>query len=463
MNTKRTEFDAASFRDPDGRIHHLGGEIIREIYNERAPILDPQYAAFFSGLTADRHLVPSEAYEEGQQPACIQGLGVRLEPLPLITYPYEWSFCQLRDAAVKTLDIALMALDAGLGLKDATAYNVQIDRGDMIFIDHTSFEPSDGRMPWVPYGQFCRHFVAPLFLTSYLGVNAINWLKLYLDGIDIVDAARMMPLRARLNLHQLIHVYFHARLAKKHQKDFSSERRKTAGIFSSKVGQKDFLLHLKRVIAGIRLPTAATQWHQYYEFTNYARDDFRHKEAFIDGVFAGSGYHTVWDIGANNGHFSRVAARHSALVLAMDIDFRAVDENWQTCRRQNIGNVVPLVFDILNPSPGVGFANAERPPLTERSRPDAILALALVHHLVISGGLRFAQLAEYLRQFSADLIVEFADRPDSQVEKLFQSIRHDRPDYTLDNFRTAFSEHFELVRTERLGASERHLFHLEPN
>jgi hypothetical protein len=449
--------DRGSFRDPDGYIFQKGGETFRSIVNPNSPILQTKYQAFFQAaveeqLLLDYRKVPKTDADPADAIALIKPIS-----LPIVTYPYEWSFSQLKDAALVTLELNLLALSHGLTLKDATAFNVQLYGNRMTFIDHLSFEPSDGRMPWRPYSQFCRHFLSPLVISSYLDIHINRLFRVYIDGIPEQVTVALLPLRSFLNPTIFLHIFLHTFFIKKSFRAGTSTPIKQTGAH-----QADLLSQLKAATSSLEPAKQTSTWSNYYENTNYNELAFREKINVVANIFSNERFSVVWDIGANDGTFSRVVAPFSDLVLSLDLDHNATDGNYIENRRLGHTSVYPLVFDITNPSPGIGFANSERSSLNWRSSPDAILLLALLHHLCISHNLPFSHLAEYFHSFDCAVVVEFVDREDSQVRRLCDSKGELADWYTREEFERCFAQRFRITSRVDLSDSCRSIYLLHP-
>ena len=153
---------------------------------------------------------------------------------------------------------------------------------------------------------------------------------------------------------------------------------------------------------------------------------------------------TVWDLGANTGIFSRVAARTGAYVISSDIDPAAVEVNYRQVKENNEQNMLPLVLDLTNPSPAIGWNNRERDSFLQRGPVDAVLALALVHHLAIANNVPLDRVAEFFATCGEWLIVEFVPKSDSQVQKLLRSRVDIFSEYTRSDFEKAFSQWYTI-------------------
>jgi hypothetical protein len=441
--------DPSSYRDPDGYIFYVNDNVYRQVLNKQAPILQPVYNTFFQAALKKGLLVPFEKSGDTL---------LQLTRLPMVSYPYEWGFEQLKEAALTTLDIGLLALEHGLSLKDATAFNLQQYEGRMIFIDHTSFETSDNKLPWRPYSQFCRHFLAPLLVTSRTGRNANKSFLINLDGLDLGEAGAALRVSDKFHPSIIIHIYLHHFLTKKLQ-----DTRREKNIKSTRTGnQKIYLRHLRDVVSKISPPRYNTEWHRYYGNTNYNDESFYEKEKFVREIMLSGNYACAWDIGGNNGHFSRTIAERALTVISMDIDHAAIDLNYLKNRQEGKRNIYPLVMDLANPSPALGFGNRERTTIEHRSKPDIMFALALIHHLAVTYNIPFELAARHLREKNAELVIEFVDREDSQFRKLLRS-RGDMCDsYNKENFEKSFNEEFEIRKKYHVPNSHRTLYHFVP-
>jgi hypothetical protein len=376
--------------------------------------------------------------------------------LPLITYPYEWSFSQLKDAALATLEIQREALEHGLVLRDASAYNIQWVDGKPQLIDTLSFDVYINGEPWVAYRQFCQHFLAPLTLMSHIDPGLLQLLRVYIDGIPLPMAAKMLPVRARVDFGLATHISLHARYQKSHE---DSGRRPAASV--STVSLKGMLENLTRTVSKLKLRVSETQWGDYYNNTNYSDDSFQEKKAITEEFLKGIKHDKVLDLGANDGSFSVVAARQGASVVSADIDPLAVEANYVRVKAKGQGQILPLLIDLTNPSPDLGWDNAERRSFTHRAKADVALSLALIHHLAIANNLPLEMVAEYFAKLAPLLIIEFVPKEDSQVKRLLATREDIFPEYTPEGFERAFGKHFKIVQQRDVKGSARVMYLME--
>ena len=448
-----TKPEFSSFRDPSGAVFRREGVLYRQI-NEcyRAQYDALMKGGLYDALTKYGSLI---THEETEQPPLTEDAFcvIRPERVPMISYPYEWSFSMLKDAALTTLRVHREALDHGMILKDASAYNIQFLRGQAILIDTLSFDFTPEGKPWIAYGQFCRHFIAPLALMTYRDIRLNALLKNWIDGIPIDLAAELLGDRGGLFCKQ--HIHWHARAVRRHDED--GKRTKTRELKLPLNAQIAMIDSMIRGIERMTPPKQQTEWGEYYQNTNYTPAAADAKQTLVREYLAQISPATVWDIGANDGRFSRLALEFGANVVALDIDPLAVERGYLWVKREH-KPLLPLLCDLTNPSPAIGFANRERGTLFSRQKPDCVLALALIHHLAISNNLPLPMIAGWLAELTQTLVIEFVPKSDSQVQVLLATRDDIFPDYTEVGFEAAFSTYFEIARKDRVADSERVMY-----
>lgn len=449
-----------SFRDPSGFICQRNGEIFRQInqcYADDFKFVEA--TGLLQKLWDLKDLIPHQE-EEIDNAFSLNAYKV-LKPhrVPFISYPYEWSFSQLKDAALLTLDIQLEAMKNGLSLKDASAFNVQFLQGKPIFIDTLSFTKPKTNGPWTAYGQFCSHFLAPLALMCYRDIRLSKLLRTYIDGIPLDLATRLLPLTAKFHFGIFYHIFLHAksqvRLAKTSVKDLKPTHQ---GGKISDIGQRGIIESLKRTVQSLKWKPKGTQWAEYYSFTNYTTRAFQQKEKIVSKLIKAARPKTVWDFGANDGKFSRIAAISGALTISLDIDPASVEKNYLQCKSNGETKILPLLMDWTNPSPGIGWSNEERMSIIERGPADMILALALIHHIAIGNNVPFEMVAQLFADLCKRLIIEWVPKEDSQVKKLLLNREDIFKNYNEQDFLSAFSRYFIIESKIPLEESTRIIF-----
>ena len=392
--------------------------------------------------------------------AAIAHAVIRPERVPTISYPYEWSFGMLKDAALLTLDAQAAAAERGFTLRDATAYNVQFLRGRPILIDTLSFEAAEPGAPWIAYRQFCEQFLAPLALMAIRDVRLGLMLRDHVDGIPLDLAARLLPGRTRWNLGLGAHIHAHARAQRRYAGKADAAAAETKKATMSPMRQAALLDSLRRTIQKLDWKPEGTEWADYAEHTSYGEGGTAAKDELVGRFLADAGGERVWDLGANTGRFSRIAAGLGRDVVAWDIDPAAVERNYREVRRDGEERILPLVLDLANPSPGLGWADEERKSLADRATADVVLALALVHHLAIGRNVPLGRIATYLAELAPNLVIEFVPKDDPMVRTLLATREDVFPDYTIEGFRAAFAETWQIVDEAPVTGTPRVLFRM---
>jgi len=465
--------DPGSYRDPSGFVYRRDGRLLRQIDASFATHWDALLASgFLTDLVERGWLIPFEPVDAAlaAEPADVHAV-IAPEPIDFISYPYEWTFGQLQDAALLTLDIQAAAQKAGFTLKDASAYNIQFRHGRPILIDTLSFEVATPGAPWIAYRQFCQHFLAPLALMAYRDVRFGLLLREYLDGLPLDLVSRLLPDRTRLRFGLLSHIHLHARAERRfdgrHDPTPAGDSAAPPPAPSKRAAPKTGDLRraalidsLRSAVRKLRWEPGGTEWADYAGNTSYADAAAAAKDATVEAMLRASAGSRVWDLGANTGRFSRIAAGLGKQVLAFDIDPGAAELHYRAIRRERSEAILPLVADVANPSPGLGWAGTERQSLAERANADVILALALVHHLAIGRNVPLAAIGDWFARLAPEAIVEFVPKGDPMVDFLLASREDVFPDYTLDGFRAAMGRSFETVAEVPLEGSRRILFHL---
>jgi SAM-dependent methyltransferase len=397
--------------------------------------------------------------EAAADPSIVHSV-IRPEPIPTISYPYEWSFGMLRDAALLTLGAQAMAAERGFTLRDATAYNVQFLRGRPILIDTLSFERAEPGAPWIAYRQFCEQFLAPLALMAQRDVRLGLMLREHIDGIPLDLAARLLPGRTRWNLGLGAHIHAHARAQRRYAGGAEEAALESKKATISPMRQQALLDSLRRTIQNLDWTPEGTEWADYAENTSYGEEGTAAKDELVRRFLADAGGGRVWDLGANTGRYSRIAAAMGLDVVAWDIDPAAVERNYRQVRRDSEERILPLVLDLANPSPGLGWADEERRSVADRANADVVLALALVHHLAIGRNVPLERISALLAKLARHLVVEFVPKDDPMVRTLLATREDVFPDYTFDGFRTAFGRAWRIVDEAAVTGTPRMLFRM---
>lgn len=461
-NNNLIEKLGGSFRDPSGFMFKCQGEIFRQVNwlsrdDYDLLINSGLYAKLIKAGLLIPHAEVNCSYLQDKTAYKI------LKPflIPFVSYPYEWSFSQLKDAALTTLKIQRYALDYGMSLKDASAFNIQFWQGKPILIDTLSFERYRKGRPWVAYRQFCQFFLAPLALISYNHFSLNRLLLSSIDGIPLDLASDLLPWRTWyklgffLNLHlpRLIHRWLSegsiAEYIKNPKKKFSEK------------SFQGLIDNLQSTIENLKWVPKSSSWSDYSSRDLHSPAYGEHKKNTLKKFLEMVRPQSVWDLGAGTGIYSRICASQGSFTVSCDADPLCVERNYLECKDSLEKNILPLLIDLTNPSPALGWMNLERFSLIERGPADMIVALALLHHLSISNNLPFEKIVEFFHRCSKWVVIEFVPKHDPQTQKLLSCREDIFADYHQAYFELEFSRFFKIIESVQLDDSPRILYLLE--
>jgi hypothetical protein len=459
------EREPGSYRDPSGFVFRHDGVLYRQI---NASFAD-DWATFdasglHSALVKEGVLVADAPVSLDLAPEPGAVAVIKPETIEFITHPFEWSFSQLKDAALLTLRAQSMADMRGMTLRDASAYNVQFKDGKPVLIDTLSFERAVGDQPWKPYRQFCENFLAPLALMAHRDGRLGQLLRTWVDGVPLDLASELLPRSTRYFSPGLAaHIHLHARGQRQHSGDSGPNPATHRAVTMSKNRRLALLDHLKRTVEGLHLPAHGTVWADYADQTSYSATGTASKEAIVMRMVravADEGGKRAWDIGANTGRYSAIAAAAGFWVLALDIDWAAVERHYLGLKASGEKRIMPFLADIAEPSPGIGWGNSERASLIDRSNADVVIGLALVHHLAIGRNVPLPMISSLMARLSPHLILEWIPKADPMVQKLLAAREDIFSAYTPEGFKAAFSRDFEILEEAPIEDSGRVLFRM---
>lgn len=453
------EVDPASFRDPSGFVYRRNGVLYRQV---NVGFASGYTALMGSGLYEEltsRSWLVRHAEESLQMAASRSAHAVlRPEELPFISYPYEWSFTQLRDAGLLTLDIQLAALDRGLTLRDASAFNIQFVGARPVFIDTLSFGTYVEGQPWSAYRQFCEHFLAPLLLMSTRDVRLSVLHREFSDGVPLDLTSKLLGFTSWFSPKALLHIHLHARAQRKYDGRSGPHRTRAAGTIT-RSALRGIIGHLRSALQDLRWHPAGTEWADYEDSHNYSAADARGKEDLVRSFLARFRPTSVWDLGANTGMFSRIASEVCNRVCAFDSDSGAVDIAYRRLKKEQNDRILPLLVDLSNPSPSSGWAGEERKSLADRGKADCVMALALMHHIVLSRHVPIDRFVRFCASLGETAILEFVPFEDQQAQRLIVSRAEPCPGYSQQDFELAVSSSFRDWQKHSIGGSGRVLYY----
>lgn len=449
-----------SFRDPSGFLFKRNNILYRQVnqvYADNYQLLIS--SGLYDNLVKRGLLVPHQEADLPAEDLSIAYKVIQPEMLGFISYPYEWSFSQLKDAALATLDIQLRALKHNMWLKDASAYNIQFHKGKPILIDTLSFEKYKEGQAWVAYKQFCQHFLAPLALMAKVDVQLSQLLRIHVDGIPLDFTSLLLPFSTYFNFGLLTHIHLHAKAQSQYAgKKINDSTNRARLNKNSLIG---LIENLKKTLLSLEWKPAGTNWADYYTFTNYSDEAFEKKKKIVEEWLTRVNPKSVWDIGANNGLFTRLASTRGIPSISFDIDPAAVEKNYRQVKLNKEENILPLIQDMTNPSPSLGWNIRERDSLLDRAPTDMVFALAIIHHLAISNNVPLNQIADLFHRLGKWLIIEFVPKSDSQVQQLLVARLDIFDQYNIEGFERSFQEKFVIQAKSPVEGSERILYLME--
>jgi hypothetical protein len=458
-------FDPASFKDPAGRVFYpddhddwVGRTLTGDAH---AHLQAAERAGLLPALVADGLLVESEFVRASDLGLSDPGLGphvLKQRRISFVSYPYEWSFEMLRDAALATLAVMDRALAAGFVLKDATAFNILFDGVVPKLVDVPSIEPYvEGRV-WAGYGQFCRSFLFPLLLAAYRDVDVQALLRGTLGEVPVGFAANLFGLRDYARPGVLKDVILQARLEHAFGKSTAAVKRETAAGSYPKALLVASVRRMRTLVEGLKRPGSPSEWSSYDSDCTYSTTDRAAKHSFVTSALGARRLPRVVDLGCNTGAYTTIALSCGAHVVALDLDSKAIDGLYRHAARG--ARLSPVVASLLNPTPAMGWALEERRSLMERIPSDGFLALALIHHLRITGGVPLGAIVGQLFAIAPEGIVEWVDKTDSQVQAML-ALRPDvYDDYAWPTFEGLIAERGELVAVQETHGGRRRLCHV---
>ncbi|MFY1632029.1 methyltransferase [Solwaraspora sp. WMMB335] len=474
--------EPGSFRDPTNRIFYADGMVLRGLGPDAArDWRDVSQAAFLAPLMAAGKVIGTEIAAADSLPESVVRRWhtvLRHDRVPFVSYPYEWSFAMLRDAARLHLEILRAALTDGVTMKDGTAFNLQWRGTEPVFIDVGSFQPDHAGEPWAGYRQFCQTLLYPLLLQAHLGVDFQPWLRARIDGIESGQLRRLFGGTRRLRAGVLKHVHLHDAMQTRHAGATTGavrEEIRDAG-FSRELVQAT-VRSLIKLVDRLDWSPPRSHWAAYQRTCTYSAADRAAKIAFVDAQLASHPYPgTVFDLGANDGTYSRIAAEHARYVVAVESDPAVVDDLYRRLRADRETRILPILMDLADPSCGGGWGGVERAPFSTRARADTVLALAVIHHLAIGRNVPLSRILDWVTAMlsgpdragsdrlgpdgrTGQLIIEFVHPDDPMARRLLAN----KPaglfdDYHRTEFERLLTQRYEITRREELPSGTRTLY-----
>jgi len=458
------QLEKGSFRDRDSRVFYRPDGVYRCLSDRGLQEWERlSQTKFFSSAEERGAIVSTERVDldEFLDPTIAGEWAavLRHERIPFVSYPYEWSFGMLRDAALLQLELLAAALKEDMILKDATPYNVQWKGGRATFIDVPSFVVLQPGGVWVGYRQFCELFLYPLFLQAYKNVPFHAWLRGSIDGITPEQCRGLMSKRDVLRPGVFPHVVLQAMF----QSGYSTTKKDVQKEMRAAGFQKELIeinvRKLTKLVRGLKWKAARSEWSDYAGDNTYDEANRKRKEAFVHSAAEDGTRRLVWDLGCNTGDYSRIAAESADYVVSMDGDHLAIERLYQALSSEGNESILPLVMNLADASPNLGWRGAERKALPQRGKPDLVLCLALIHHIVISANIPLREFVDWIASLEADLVIEFVNKQDPMVETLLRNKEDKYTDYDAAVLEESLAKSFDVQRTETLEGQTRTLYY----
>lgn len=445
----------ASFRDPAGFVFEKDGiyyRCISESYKKQYIHLSE--TGLFDKLIRGELLLPfTEVNNIENTSDCFKI--IKPQQIPFLNYGWEWSFEQLKDAALTTLQICIYALEQGMVLKDATHLNIQFVDGRPQLIDTLSFDFYEEGSEWIAYRQFCEYFLNPLLLAGYCGLEVHQLLRAWPDGIPATTTSSILPLRSKFKLSVLLHVQLQAKLSS--GKPYHKLNNKKKKLSSAQI--KHILLHLNACINKLKYPKQKSSWSNYYSETILSQNYLLNKKEIIRQWLNQTEYISAIDFGANNGEFSMMCSKNS-FIVSVDFDSRCIDEFYILLKNKSEKHILPLVFDLTQPSPSTGWDNKEHKSFLSRKAFDLGMALALIHHLAIAKNIQLDMIASFFSDHVKLLIIEFVPKSDPKVKEMLHNRKDIFDNYTEEIFEKEFLNYFTINKKQLISGSDRILYYM---
>ena len=460
---KNLKIDEGSFRDPDARVIYLNNSVYRIVYPSGFKKFD-FIKKILKNKSIAEYLIETEevSQEEVKLLQLNTETNVRVfkhKKIDYISYPYEWSFHRLKDAALHHLNLHINLLKNDATLIDAYSYNIQFNNYSPIFIDIMSIkEYTEGEF-WVGHKQFCESFLNPLVLKSKLGVDYNNWFKGNLEGINTGELSKLLKFRHMFSWNIFYNVFLLNYFEKKYKKNEDLKITKNKRL--KKSYYLSILTNLASFIENLKPKKERSIWGEYSRDNTYDEEEKKNKHKFISNYFSKTKFNRVLDLGCNNGEYSKIALNSGCEnVIGLDYDLNAIDEAYLISKKEKL-NFYPLYFDVSNPSSNIGWLQKERKGFTERLNFDTVLALAFEHHLAIAKNIPLEDVVNWITSLAPKGIIEFVPKNDQTIQSMITLKGDIFPNYNRENFKKLLSNKTKVTSEEIVSKSGRTLFSFE--
>ena len=443
--------DASSFRDPEGYVFHENGYIKRKLLSQEAKdkMKTLLASSFYQDMQKSGRLIPTHWDSD----VLIH------EKVPVVTYPYEWSFNMLKDAALGQLSLMKEGIEHGFILKDGTGFNSLYHNGNMVFVDLLSIDKYQGGQMWEGYHQYCEHFLFPMMLSGYKNVPFQNWWRGNLDGIKTADIYNLLSFKDYFKKGVIKNVVLPYNLGKKITNKNNIKKNFNSATFP-KGALLSFINVLMQTTQALNQSKDATTWEDYADNNSYSNEEKTVKMEFIaKHLKTIAPLNQMIDIGANTGDYSVLASEFSNKVISLDFDINCVDKLYLKIKNDSklSTKIIPMIGDVVNFSPNCGWDINERTSQISRVASDCFLALALIHHICISKNVPISHFLEFISKIGTYGVLEWVDIKDSMAQQLIRNRKDIFADYTWEHFKIEVEKHFQILNISETHSGNRKL------
>ncbi len=452
-----------SFRDPAGQIYYENGRVFRRLTSigvQRYLDLsdnDIISKSISKGFLINTYEIKNENETNNNQ------LILEHEKIPYISYPYEWSFSQLKDAAIFHLDFHLFLLENNATLIDSSAYNIQFIGTKLKFIDVLSIKKYSEGEHWVGHKQFCENFLNPLILKSKKGIKFNNWFKGNLEGIETGELNNLLTIFDKFSYNIFAHIHLLNKLEEKYK---SQKTLKPIVKNKKKISKKNLiamLSQLRKFILGIQDHKSISTWDGYSLNNSYSTEEENNKKDCVAKFCRRNNFDLIADIGCNDGEYSILSLSNGCKkVIGFDFDINTINKAYENAKDKNL-NFLPLYFDASNPSSNIGWYQKERKGFIERGNFNAIIALAFEHHLAIAKNVPLNDVIGWLVSLAPTGLIEFVPKNDETIQKMLELKGDIFPDYNQENFEKYLLTNSKIISKTIVSNSKRTIYEYKNN
>ena len=445
--------EKGSFRDPAGKIFYSDEKVFRKVNKDGLDRLKFILENNIISKSIEKEFLIKTTKYKSTEEECI----FEHEKIPYISYPYEWSFSQLKDAALHHLDFNLFLLKLNATLIDASAYNIQFIRSKPIFIDLLSIKKYEEGEYWIGHKQFCENFLNPLILKSKKGINFNNWFKGNLEGIETSDLNNILSFTDKLSYTIFVQVYLLNKLEIRSKQNKKITVKKNTRQFPKK-SFVSMLMQLRNFIDNLKDKEKVSLWGDYSFKNTYKADEENKKKKCVENFCKKNNFNLLADIGCNNGIYSSIALKNLCkYVVGFDHDLNVIELAYKKSKIENL-SFLPLYFDAVNPSSNIGWNEEERMSFKKRAKFDGVIALAFEHHLSIAKNIPLDQVVEWIMKLAPKGLIEFVPKNDETIKKMLEIKGDIFFNYSEEKFKESISNRGKILSTSKISESGRVIY-----